>query len=151
MTLTLRTSWKQRIWRSTLIILLFNLINQSNNVTCNKCNSLMTTNIAKQLTSYPFSTLIRLLDLIVYYFFCKIKFQSIWKIYLTSFYDLGFLFVPKTAKVVAVFKKDLKLDYGSPIYLLPYIKKTLEKLVYERLHTFINWIQTTILYMSYLN
>ena len=41
MSLTLRTSWKETIWSGTLIMLLFKLINQSNNVTSNKYNFLI--------------------------------------------------------------------------------------------------------------
>ena len=48
--------------------------------------------------------------------------------------------VLKTAKVVPVFKKDSKLDYSNyrPISLLSNIEKILEKLMYNRLHTFLN-------------
>ena len=48
--------------------------------------------------------------------------------------------VLKTAKVVPVFKKDSKLDYRNyrPISLLSNIEKILEKLMYKRLHTFLN-------------
>ena len=48
--------------------------------------------------------------------------------------------VLKTAKVVPVFKKDSKLDYSNyrPISLLSNIEKILEKLMYKRLHTFLN-------------
>ena len=48
--------------------------------------------------------------------------------------------VLKTAKVVPVFKKDSKLDYSNyrPISVLPNIEKILEKLMYERLSTFLN-------------
>ena len=48
--------------------------------------------------------------------------------------------VLKTAKVVPVFKKDSKLDYSNyhPISLLSNIEKILEKLIYKRLHTFLN-------------
>ena len=48
--------------------------------------------------------------------------------------------VLKTAKVVPVFKKDSKLDYSNycPISLLSNIEKTLEKLMYKRLYTFLN-------------
>ena len=48
--------------------------------------------------------------------------------------------VLKTAKVVPVFKKDLKLDYSSyhPIPLLSNIEKILEKLIYKRLYTFLD-------------
>ena len=51
-----------------------------------------------------------------------------------------FLSVLKTAKVVPIFKKDLKLDYSNyrPISLLSNIEKILEKLMYNRLHTFLN-------------
>ena len=48
--------------------------------------------------------------------------------------------VLKIAKVVPVFKKDSKLDYSNyrPISLLSNIEKILEKLMYKRLHTFLN-------------
>ena len=48
--------------------------------------------------------------------------------------------VLKTTKVVPVFKKDSKLDYSNyrPISLLSNIEKALEKLMYNRLHTFFN-------------
>ena len=48
--------------------------------------------------------------------------------------------VLKTANVVHVFKKDSKLDYSSYclISLLSNIDKILEKLMYKRLHTFLN-------------
>ena len=48
--------------------------------------------------------------------------------------------VLKTTKVVPVFKKDSKLDYSNyrPISLLSNIEKALEKLMYNRLHTFLN-------------
>ena len=48
--------------------------------------------------------------------------------------------VLKTAKVVPVFKKDSKLDYSNyrPILLLSNIEKILEKLMYNRLYTFLN-------------
>ena len=71
--------------------------------------------------------------------------------------------VLKTAKVVPVFKKDLKLDYSNyrPISLLSNIEKMLEKLMFKRLcliYTFLNknnviyiWIQTTVFYISCLN
>ena len=46
----------------------------------------------------------------------------------------------KTAKVVPVFKKDSKLDYSDyhPISRSSDIKKILEKIMYKRLHTFLN-------------
>ena len=46
----------------------------------------------------------------------------------------------KTVKVVPVFKKDSKLDYSNypPISLLSNIEKMLEKLMYKRLHTFLD-------------
>ena len=46
----------------------------------------------------------------------------------------------KNAKVVPVFKEDSKLDYSNyrPISLLSNIEKILEKLMYERLCTFLN-------------
>ena len=72
--------------------------------------------------------------------------------------------VTKTGKVVPVFKKDSKLDYSnhSPISLLSNIGKSFEKLMYKRLHTFLNknnviynlytvWIQTTVFYISCFN
>ena len=48
--------------------------------------------------------------------------------------------VLKTAKVVPVFKKDSKLDYGNyrPISLLSNIEKIRENLMYKRLYTFLN-------------
>ena len=48
--------------------------------------------------------------------------------------------VLKIAKVVPVFKKDSKLDYSNycPISLLSHIGKILEKLMYKRLHTFLD-------------
>ena len=48
--------------------------------------------------------------------------------------------VLKIAKVITVFKKDSKLDYSNypPISLLSNIEKILEKLIYKRLHTFLN-------------
>ena len=48
--------------------------------------------------------------------------------------------VLKTAKVVPVFKKDLKLHYSNyrPISLLSNIEKIIEKLMYKRLYTFLN-------------
>ena len=48
--------------------------------------------------------------------------------------------VLKTAKVIPIFKKDSKLDYSNyrPISLLSNIEKILEKLMYRRLHTFLN-------------
>ena len=51
-----------------------------------------------------------------------------------------FLSVLKTAKVVPIFKKDLKLDYSNyrPISLLSNIEKILEKLMFNRLYTFLN-------------
>ena len=53
--------------------------------------------------------------------------------------------VLKTAKVVPVFKKDSKFDYSNyhPISLLSNIEKILEKLMYKRLHNFLN---TNIIY-----
>ena len=47
--------------------------------------------------------------------------------------------VLKTAKVVPVFKTDAKLDYSNyrPISLLSNIEKTLEKVMYKRLYTFL--------------
>ena len=54
----------------------------------------------------------------------------------------------KTAKVVPVFKKDSKLDHSNycPISLLSNIEKILEKLMYKRLHTFLN--NNNIIYNS---
>ena len=51
-----------------------------------------------------------------------------------------FLSVLKTAKVVPVFKRDSKLDYSNycPISLLSNVEKILEKLMYKRLHIFLN-------------
>ena len=106
------------------------------------CNLLMK---KKWLTSYPTSTLIRLLAQIVYliehYFFQK---NEIWK-QLVELFNLSFLTgvfpsILKTAKVFPVFKKDTKLDYSNycPITLLSNIEKILEKLMYKRLHTFLN-------------
>ena len=48
--------------------------------------------------------------------------------------------VLKTAKVIAVFKKDSKFNYSNyrPIPLLSNIEKILEKLMYRRLYTFLN-------------
>ena len=43
--LTLRTTWKRTSWRSTLIISLCNLINQSNNITYNKYDYLPNINV----------------------------------------------------------------------------------------------------------
>ena len=49
--------------------------------------------------------------------------------------------VLKTAKVVPVFKKDSKLNYSNyrPTSLLSNIEKILEKLIYKRLHTFLDY------------
>ena len=57
-----------------------------------------------------------------------------------SFITGIFLLVPKTAKVVPVFKKDSKLGYSKvcPISLLSNIEKILEKFMYKRLYTFLN-------------
>ena len=64
---------------------------------------------------------------------------------LADLFNLSFLTgvfpsVLKTAKVVPVFKKDSKLDYSNyrPIFLLSNIEKTLEKLMYRKLYTFLN-------------
>ena len=48
--------------------------------------------------------------------------------------------VPKTTKVVPVFKKDLKLHYSnySPVSQLSNIEKILEKCMYKRLYTILN-------------
>ena len=57
-----------------------------------------------------------------------------------SFVNGIFPSVLKNAKVVSVFKKDSKLDFGNyrPISLLSNIEKILEKLVYKRLYNFLN-------------
>ena len=49
--------------------------------------------------------------------------------------------VLKTAKAVPVFKKDSKLNYSNyrPIYLLSNIEKILEKVMYKRLHNFLDY------------
>ena len=49
--------------------------------------------------------------------------------------------VLKTAKVVPVFKKYSKLNYSNyrPISLLSNIEKILEKLMYKRLYTFLDY------------
>ena len=49
--------------------------------------------------------------------------------------------VLKTAKVVSVFKKDSKLNYSNyrSISLLLNIEKILEKLIYKRLYTFLDY------------
>ena len=49
--------------------------------------------------------------------------------------------VLKTAKVVTVFKKDSKLNYSNyrSISLLSKIEKILEKLMYKRLYTFLDY------------
>ena len=54
--------------------------------------------------------------------------------------SLVFPSVLKFAKVVPVFQKDSKLDYSNyrPISLLSNIETILEKLMYERLYTFLN-------------
>ena len=54
----------------------------------------------------------------------------------------------KIEKVVAVFKKDSKLDYGNyrPIYQLSNVEKNLEKLMYKRLYTFLIRIVLSITY-----
>ena len=101
----------------------------------------------KQSTSYPLSTIIRLLTQIVYlieyYLFQKKKkkkFQSNWLIYSNSFMTGVFPSVLKTEKVVPVFKKDSKLDYSNyyPISLLSNIEKIHERLMYRRLYTFLD-------------
>ena len=48
--------------------------------------------------------------------------------------------VLKTAKVIPIFKRDLKLDYSNyhPIPLLSNTEKILEKLIYKRLYTFLD-------------
>ena len=47
----------------------------------------------------------------------------------------------KTAKVVPAFKKDSKLNYSNyrPISLLSNIEKILEKRMYKRLYTFLDY------------
>ena len=62
------------------------------------------------------------------------------KLFNLSFMTGCFPSVLKTTKVVPVFKKDSKLDYSNyrPISLLSNIEKALEKLMYNRLHTFFN-------------
>ena len=64
---------------------------------------------------------------------------------LTDLFNLSFmtgifLSVLKIAKVFPVFKKDSKLDYSNyrQVFLLSNIEKTLEKLMYKRLYTFLN-------------
>ena len=49
--------------------------------------------------------------------------------------------VLKTAKVVPVFKKDSKLNYSNyrPVTLLSNVEKILEKLMYKRLYTFLDY------------
>ena len=49
--------------------------------------------------------------------------------------------VLKSAEVVPVFKKDSKLNYSNyrPISLLANIEKILEKLMYQRLYTFLDY------------
>ena len=48
--------------------------------------------------------------------------------------------VLKTAKVIPIFKRDLKLDYSNyhPIPLLSNTEKILEKRIYKRLYTFLD-------------
>ena len=74
------------------------------------------------------------------HFFQKMKFQSSWQIYLTSFLTGIFPSVPRTAKVLPSFKKDSKWDYSNyrPVSLLSNIEKILEKLMHKRLYTFVN-------------
>ena len=52
----------------------------------------------------------------------------------------GVFFILKIAKEVAVFGKESKLNYSNylPISLLSNIEKIYEKLLYERLCTFLN-------------
>ena len=59
---------------------------------------------------------------------------------LTDLFNLSFMTGVFPAEVVPVFKKDSKLDYSNyrPISLLSNISKMLEKLMYKRLHTFLN-------------
>ena len=56
--------------------------------------------------------------------------------------------VLKTVKVVPVFQIDSKADYSNyrPVSLLSNFEKILEKLMYKRLHTFLN---TKILSITY--
>ena len=58
-----------------------------------------------------------------------------------SFMTGVFPSVLKSAKVVPVFKKDSKLNYSNyrPISLLSNIEKILEKLIYKRLHAFLDY------------
>ena len=58
-----------------------------------------------------------------------------------SFMTGVFPSVLKTAKVVPVFKKDSKLNYGNyrPVSLLSNIEKILEKLMYKRLYAFLDY------------
>ena len=63
-----------------------------------------------------------------------------------DFFNLSFMTsvfpsILKTAKVVPVFKKDSKLNYISycPIPLLSNIEKILEKLMFKRLYTFLDY------------
>ena len=65
---------------------------------------------------------------------------------LTDLFNLSFMTgvfpsVLKTAKVVPVFKKDSKLNHSNyrPISLLSNIEKILEKLMYKRLYTFLDY------------
>ena len=56
-----------------------------------------------------------------------------------SFSSGSFLSIPKTAKVVPVFRKDPKLDYFNycPISLLSNVEKILEKHMYKRVYNFL--------------
>ena len=65
--------------------------------------------------------------------------------HLADLFNLSFMTgvfpsVLKTAKLVPVFKKDSQLDYSNyrPISLLSNVEKILQKLMYERLYTFLN-------------
>ena len=57
-----------------------------------------------------------------------------------SFATGVFLSILKTEKVVPALNKDRKLDYSNyrPMSLLSNIEKIPEKLMYERLYTFLN-------------
>ena len=57
-----------------------------------------------------------------------------------SFMTGVFPFILQIAKAVLVFNKDRKLDYSNnrPISLLSNIEEILEKLIYKRLHTFLD-------------
>ena len=60
---------------------------------------------------------------------------------MADLFNLSFLLdVFLSAEVVPVFRKDSKLDYSNyrPISLLSNIEKILEKLMYEKLYTFLD-------------